>query len=195
MSIHCRTAFLSLALIGLASTAVAQKAELPNGTLTKPLTPKIEPKVPLNLGSFQHDYSGGDLATYWISPLLTNHDSRISNNVYSVDGKQYHEKFGFSVVNSSLEPLEVSISCQNAAGAAVPKYSAKLKLAAYGAASWDVSKIAPERSSDSVTMDSDQVWCGLTANRPFAAFGTMWKGVNVSGYDATSSIDLVAAAR
>jgi hypothetical protein len=212
MSKHCRTAFLSLALLGLAGSAVAQKAEIPKITPTKTVksktelptppvleqnagvmvAPRLQLKEQLATGTFQHNYAGGDLATYWISPLLTNHDSRMSGNLYTVDGNTVHQRFGFSVVNSSLEPLDVTLSCINEAGDAVPKYSAVLKLKPYGSAAWNTNQIEPSRTTDQVTADADRVWCGLTANRPFAAFGTMTRS---SGTSSTSSIALIAAAR
>lgn len=56
---------------------------------------------------------------------------------------------------------------------AVAKYAATLRLPAYGAASWSTDNIAPERTTDRVTADTDTVWCALTAPRPFAAFGNL----------------------
>lgn len=116
----------------------------------------------------------------------------MSNNYYTVDRHPVHMKFGFSVVNSSLDPLDVSIRCVNEAGDEVPKYSALLKLKPYGAAAWNVNQIEPTRTTDQFSVDADRVWSGLTANRPFAAFGTM---TNTTASTSVSSIALIAAAR
>lgn len=172
IAIH-RSILLSVAMIGLAGAAQAQKLEAPK-EIQKAITPgKITPVAPLNTTTFQHNYAGGDMATYWVSPLMRNHDSKISGTPYKVEGKAVIERISFSVVNSSLEPLVVKIACQDKTGAAVAKYSATLNLAPYGAATWNTDSIAPNRSSDRVTADVDEVWCGLTAPRPFAAFGNL----------------------
>ena len=212
MSSIRRSVCLSLALMGLAGTALAQKQDMPKVPIVVDAKPKVDlsagPLLDQNLqtngvprlklkaelatGAFQHNYAGGDLATYWISPLLTNHDSRMSNNYYTVGGHPVHQKFGFSVVNPSLEPLDVSIRCVNEAGDEMPKYSVLLKLKPYGAGAWNVNQIEPTRTTDQVSVDADRVWCGLTANRPFAAFGTMTRSGSST---SVSSIALIAAAR
>lgn len=173
MSAFRTAAVFALLSTALAGAAEAQKFEQPKIEVQKVPAAKISPAKPINTATFQHNYAGGDMATYWVSPLMRNHDGKISGTPYQVDGKTIIERISFSVVNSSLEPLEVKISCQNAAGAAVAKYSATLSLAPYGAAKWSTDNIAPTRSTDRVTPDVDEVWCGLTAPRPFAAFGNL----------------------
>lgn len=173
MSAIRHTMLVSLAVLALAGTAQAQKIETPKEIQKAVTGAKITPVAPLNTATFQHNYAKGDMATFWVSPLMRNHDSKISGTPYKVDGKPVVERISFSVVNSSLEPLVVKIACQDKTGAAVAKYSATLNLAAYGAATWNTDNIEPNRSSDRVTADIDEVWCGLTAPRPFAAFGNL----------------------
>lgn len=152
--------------------------------------PGIVPKVTGFTPAHRHDLSRGDQATFWVSPVLANHDGKISGRPYRVEGKVKITRFGFSVVNPTLEPLDVDITCPDKNGNVVGKYTAKLKLLPYGAATWNTDSIAPERSRDSVTVDTDLVWCGLTANRPFLAFGTRWDSDK-----GTTDVSLTAIAR
>lgn len=156
-----------------------------------PMTTKI-PDVPLQPIL---ELSGGDMATYWVSPMLQNHDSRVSGVIYKVDGKTQFAKFGFSAVNPAPQPLEVKINCQDRTGAVIAKYDAVLKLAPFGGAIWSAETIPPERSTDLLTKDSDHVWCALSADKPFAAFGTMSLSENGTGHGGTTAINLIAAAR
>lgn len=162
----------------------------PNVGITQGAAPGIVPKVTGFTPAHRHDLSRGDQATFWVSPVLANHDGKISGKTYTVDGKVKVSRFGFSVVNPTLEPLDVDITCPDKNGNVVAKYTAKLKLLPYGAATWSTHSIAPERSRDSVTADTDLVWCGLTANRPFLAFGTRFDSDK-----GTDDVSLTAVAR
>lgn len=84
MSSICRSVCLSFALIGLAGTSLAQKQDKPKMPIVLDAKPKVDlPVAPvldqnpqtigvpglklkaeLATGSFQHNYAGGDLATY-----------------------------------------------------------------------------------------------------------------------------------
>lgn len=190
-----RTAMLATGLLCLAGAGQAQGVEGFYEILPELAPPPVLPDAPMASSSFQHDFSQGDQATYWVSPMLQNHDSKVSGVTYKVEGRAQYSKFGFSAVNPSTEPLEVVIACRDKTGAAVAKYDATLKLAPKGAAMWSAGSIAPTRSTDLLTKDADHVWCSLTATRPFAAFGTMSMSENATGHGGTSAINLVAIAR
>ncbi|MEK6669385.1 MAG: hypothetical protein AABZ19_11230 [Pseudomonadota bacterium] len=183
-------ACLTLLLSGLAMSVNAQLLVHPHTDVSKGAAPAIAPKVPGFTPAHRHDFSRGDQATFWVSPLLTNHDGKISGRTYRVEGKVKVTRFGFSVVNPTLEPLDVDITCPDKNGTPMAKYGAKLRLLPHGAATWSTDGIAPERSRDAVTVDTDLVWCGLTANRPFLAFGTRWDSDK-----GTSDVSLTAVAR
>jgi len=158
-------------------------------------TQVLDVKLPELAPAPVQDFSGGDMATYWASPILQNHDSRVSGVTYKVDSKMQYAKFGFSAVNPAAGTLEVKLTCHDKAGLVVPKYDAVLMLAPFGSAMWTADPVAPHRSTDLLTKDADYVWCSLTAPRPFAAFGTMSLSENGTGHGGTSAIHLVAVAR
>ena len=190
-----RSALLAAGLIALAGAAQAQKLDPPKIAIQKAEPPRVTQTTTLQPQGFQHDFSRGDQATYWVSPMLQNHDSKVSGVTYKVDGKTQYAKFGFSAVNPAAGSLEVKLSCFDKAGVVVPKYDAVLTLSPYGSAMWSADSIAPQRSTDLLTKDADHVWCSLTAPRPFAAFGTMSLSENGTGHGGTSAINLVAIAR
>jgi hypothetical protein len=55
--------------------------------------------------------------------------------------------------------------------------------------------VSPVRSTDLLTKDADHVWCALTADRPFAAFGAMYFSDSAAGQNAVTAINLVAVSR
>ncbi len=184
---------------GLACFAGAASAEDPaaplRNTQSKPQGRVLDSRIPELQAAPVLDFSAGDMATYWVSPMLQNHDSKVSGVTYKVDGRTQWAKFGFSAVNPSAEPLEVKISCQDKAGMLVPKYDATLNLAPLGSAMWSADSIPPQRSTDLLTKDADYVWCSLTAARAFAAFATASLSENGTGHGGTSAVSLIAAAR
>jgi len=184
---------------GLACCAGAASAEDPaaplRNTQSKPQVRVLDSKIPELQAARVQDFSAGDMATYWVSPMLQNHDSKVSGVTYKVDGKTQWAKFGFSAVNPAPGPLEVKITCFDKAGVGAPKYDAVLTLAPYGSAMWSADSIAPQRSTDLLTKDADYVWCSLTAARVFAAFATASLSENGTGHGGTSAVSLMAAAR
>jgi hypothetical protein len=194
-----RTSIAAVFATGLAISSGAALAEDPSAPLkiieAKPTTQVVDVKMPEVVAAAVQDFSGGDLATYWVSPMLQNHDSRVSGVVYKVDDKPYFTKFGFSAVNPSAEAVEVTIRCHDRAGNQLAKYDAELKLAPKGGAMWSAEAIAPERSTDLLTKDADHVWCALTSPKPFAAFATMYVSDSATGRNGVTAINLVAAAR
>ncbi len=195
MSRFARTVLLATGTLCFAGAAQAQGLTVPYETLPELATPKVVTNAVPVAPPFAHDHSRGDLATYWVSPMLQNHDSKVSGVTYKVEGKTQFSKFGFSVVNPSAELIDVVITCQDKTGTAMPKYDAVLPVAPNGAAMWSAASIAPTRSTDLLTKDMDHVWCSLMATRPFAAFGTMSLSENGTGHGGTSAINLVAVAR
>lgn len=160
------------------------------------IPPKTLPRVPLELKIKSVANERGDAALAWVSPLLDNHDSRISNNVWTINGRQQHRRFGFSVVNiDPVAPLEVALNCYEAGGKLKSKYSAILTAPPAGAAFWHSRSIAPDRSSDQVTLDLDRVWCALSASKPFAAFGQRNEGDSSNSEIGSLPVILIAVAR
>jgi hypothetical protein len=188
---------------GLACVSGAAFADDPGAPLkiVEPRQPKqvldvkLPELAPAAVPAPVQDFSGGDMATYWASPMLQTHDSKVSGVTYKVDGKTQYAKFGFSVVNPAAGTLEVKLTCHDKAGLVVPKYDAVLTLAPFGSAMWTADAVQPQRSTDLLTKDADYVWCSLTAPRPFAAFGTMSLSENGTGHGGTSAIHLIAIAR
>lgn len=194
-----RTTISAVLATGLAISSGAALAEDPAAPLkiieAKRPTQVLDVKLPEVVAESVPDFSGGDLATYWVSPMLQNHDSRVSGVVYKVDDKPQYTKFGFSAVNPSADPVEVTIRCHDKAGNQLSKYDAVLALAPKGGAMWSADAVAPERSTDLLTKDADHVWCALSAPKPFVAFGTMFVSDNAAGRNGVTGVNLVAAAR
>ena len=136
----------------------------------------------------------GDAATAWVSPVLSRHDGRISGEVYTVNGVQVYQSFGLTIINPDTQgTIEVALSCYRQNGTQHPSYTASLRAPRLGAASWDAGTVVPERSTDRVTADQDQVWCLLLSDKPFVAFGTR-SGASHFGSDRTD-VTLVPIAR
>jgi len=178
----------------LVANASAQTVEVPKSV--KQAMPQINellaPKVKLIPPTVMNNR--GDAATAWVSPVLSRHDSRISGEIYTVDGVQVHYSFGFTVINPDAQSaIEVSLSCYRQNGAQHPSYTASLAAPRSGAASWESRGVVPERSTDRLTADQDLVWCLLHSDKPFVAFGTRWESSKF-GSDS-SDVSLVPIAR
>jgi hypothetical protein len=136
----------------------------------------------------------GDAATAWVSPVLSRHDSRISGEIYTVDGAQIHSYFGFTVINPDPQSaIEVSLSCFRQNGTQHASYNASLRAPRSGAARWESWAIVPERSTDRVTADQDLVWCLLHSDKPFVAFGMRSESSNFGSN--RSDVTLIPIAR